>query len=259
MTLAALCVGALSPAAWAQFSLAVSPPRLELRGTPGQTLREVIELSQADIHPGSYKLRTADWTLRPDASVEFSEALAPDSCRPWVAIERREVTVTPGHPYRYRFEVTPPADARPSECRFAILIEGKEQAVGPKLPIGLAARIGVIVYLSIGDVQPRLSVVGSSIASVGGQMLPVLKVRNEGQAHGRLNGFLEGSDASGTALEFASASTPIMPGETRDIALSASRPGNPDAQVELKFPVRVRGKLEWGDSGNTPIDQAFGP
>ncbi len=245
------------PHALAQFALAVSPPRLELSGKPGQTLRQVIELSQADVRAGSYKLRTADWTLRPDASVEFSDALLPGSCRPWVAIERHEVTVTPGRPYRFRFEITPPADAPATECRFAILIEGKEQAVDPRLPIGLSARIGVIVYLAIGDVQPVLTVVGSAAGSINRQGQPVLTIRNEGNAHGRVAGFLSGTDASGTALEFSPGSTPIMPGETRDIALAASRPGSPDAQVDVKFPVTVRGKLEWGTAGSTTIDQLF--
>ena len=247
------------PAALAQFALAVSPPRFELTGKPGMPIRNVIELSQVDVRPGNYTVRTADWTFKPDGSVEFTEPLAPGSCRPWVAIERKEIAVTPGRPYRYRFEVTPPADAAPMECRFALLIEGKEQPAGPGVPIGLSARVGVIVYVAIGDVKPALSVVGSAVQQVNGQPVPTLKVRNDGTAHGRLSGFLNGTDAAGTALEFTAATSPILPGETRDIALSATRPGNTDAQVQIRFPVTVRGKLEWGASGSIPVDQRFAP
>ena len=68
---------------------------------------------------------------------------------PWVAIESRQITVAPGGKYRYRFEVSPPADAPAGECRFAIMIEGDEQNVqtpgGPSFPI--AGRLGVIVYV----------------------------------------------------------------------------------------------------------------
>ena len=252
-------VGVLCPVAFAQFALAVSPPRFELKAKPGAAIREVIELSQIDARAGSYTVRTADWTFKPDATVDFIDPLAPGSCRPWVAIERKEVTVTPGRPYRFRFEVAPPADTPPMECRFAILIEGKEQAASANMPIGLSARVGVIVYVAVGDVKPALGVVGGAVQTVNGQKVPVLKVRNDGTAHGRLGGFLRGTDASGTALEFTAASLPILPGETRDIALSATRPGNADAAVQISFPVTVRGKLEWGDSGSTEIDQRFAP
>ncbi len=247
------------PAAFAQFALAVSPPRFELTGKPGAPIRNVIELSQVDIRPGNYTVRTADWNFKPDGSVDFIDPLAPGSCRPWVGIERKELVVTPGRPYRYRFEVTPPADTAPMECRFAILIEGKEQAAGPGVPIGLSARVGVVVYVAIGDVKPALSVVGNGVQQINGQPVPVLKVRNDGTAHGRLSGFLNGTDASGTALEFTAATSPILPGETRDIALSATRPGNADAQMQVRFPVTVRGKLEWGESGSTTVDQRFAP
>ncbi|MDM0055759.1 hypothetical protein [Variovorax fucosicus] len=257
--LLALGLGALCPVAFAQFALAVSPPRFELTGKPGTPIRSVIELSQVDVRPGNYTVRTADWTFKPDGSVDFIDALAPGSCRPWVAIERKELLVPPGRPYRYRFEVTPPADATPTECRFAVLIEGKEQAAGPGVPIALSARVGVIVYVAIGDVKPALSVVGSMVQPVNGQPVPTLKVRNDGTAHGRLSGFLNGTDASGTALEFTAATSPILPGETRDIALSATRPGNIDAQVQVRFPVTVRGKLEWGESGSITVDQRFAP
>ncbi|MEJ8846927.1 hypothetical protein [Variovorax rhizosphaerae] len=251
--------GAACPAALAQFALAVSPPRFEIRAEPGKAARQVIELSQVDARPGGYSVRTADWRLQADGSVDFKEELAPGSCRPWVAIERREVVVSPGRPYRYRIEVMPPADTPPMECRFAVLIEGKEQAAGPGVPVGLAGRIGVIVYVAVGKVQPALAIVGSAVQQVNGQRTPILKVRNDGNAHGRLAGFLAGTDASGTALEFTAASAPILPGETRDIALAATRPGNADAQVQVRFPVTVRGKLEWGEAGTTEIDERFGP
>lgn len=251
-----LALAALLPAQ-AQFSLAVSPPRVELGAKPGVPLREVLEFTHTDARPGAYKVKTADWTLRPDGGVDFSDELQPGSCRPWVAIERREVTVTPGRPYRFRFEVSPPADTPPTECRFALMIEGQEQAAGPQLPMALAARIGVIVYVAVGDVAPVLALAGTSVSTLDGRELPLLRVRNSGTAHGRLAGFLKGTDAGGTKLEFQPASTPIMPGETRDIALVATRPGDTDSQVTVRFPLTVTGKLEWGRSGSFSVDQRF--
>ena len=55
--------------------------------------------------------------------------LRPGSCRPWVAIDRSDLTIPGGGRARFRFEVTPPADAPTGECRFALMIEGDEPAV----------------------------------------------------------------------------------------------------------------------------------
>ncbi len=243
--------------AWAQFSLAVSPPRFELSAKPGDRLREVLELTHSDTVAGAYKFKTADWTLRPDASVDFSDDLLPGSCRPWIVIERRELSITPGRPYRFRFEVTPPAGTPPMECRFAVMIEGQQPAAAPGVPIALGARIGVIVYVAVGDVAPALELAGTSVQQVDGRATPVLKIRNTGNAHGRLAGFLTGTDASGTALELQASTTPVMAGETRDIPLLATRPGDTETAVAVRFPVTVGGKLEWGKNGSLPVQQRF--
>ena len=248
---------AWSSRAQAQFALAVSPPRFELAAKPGETVRAVIELTNGDVRTGVYTVKTADWSLHPDTSVEFSDALLPGSCRPWVAIERRELSVAPGRPYRFRLEMSPPADTAPTECRFAVMIEGAQPAAAPGMPIALGARIGVIVYLAVGDVAPSLELEGSAVKTFDGQPAPVLKIRNTGTAHGRLTGFLSGTDASGTPLEIQAVSTPILAGETRDIALVATRPGDTDTPVAIRFPITITGKLEWGKSGSIPIDQRF--
>ena len=250
----ALCVSA-----HAQFSLAVSPPRFELSTRPGQTVREVIELTQKDTQAGAYQLKTADWTLRSDGAVEFSDALLPGSCRPWVAIERRELSISTGRPYRFRFEAAPPADTPPVECRFAIMIEGRESTKPRDMPIALAARIGVVVYLAVGDVAPVLELAGTSVRTIDGRPTPVLTIRNSGSAHGRLAGFLEGKDADGAAFELQPSTIPIMPGETREIPLVANKPGDTDTAITVRFPATAKGKLDWGKNGSLPVSQQFAP
>ena len=258
VVLAALLI-ASSLSAHAQFSLAVSPPRFELSAKPGDRIREVLELTHSDTKPGAYKFKTADWILRPDGSVEFTDELAPGSCRPWVAIERRELVITPGRPYRFRIEVTPPPDTPPTECRFAVMIEGQQPASTPGAPIALGARIGVIVYVTVGDVAPALELAGTAVMPVEGRPTPVLRIRNSGTAHGRLAGFLTGTDPDGAALELQAATTPIMAGETRAIPLVATRPGDTETAVAIRLPLTVRGKLEWGKNGSLPIEQRFTP
>jgi fimbrial chaperone protein len=239
------------------FAALVSPPRFELTAKAGDKVRQVMEITNAGGAAAKYKIRTADWTLADDGSVKFDEALGQGSCRPWVAIESKQITVPAGGKNRYRFEVSPPADAPVGECRFAIMIEGDEQAVqtpnGPSFPI--AGRLGVIVYVSIGEAQPRLEVAGTKVALVNEVPVPILLVKNSGNAHGRITGFLSGTDASGKKIEFTPSTLPILVGETRAISLVPY--GDKDEVVKVAFPVTIKGKLEWGDNQSTPFDQTF--
>jgi hypothetical protein len=254
-------VAGLSVANAADFALAVSPPRFELELKPGEKSRQVLEITNASPEATALSAKTADWSLAPDSSVTFYDDLQPGSCRPWVAIERRELTVSAGRPYRFRFEINAPADAPTGECRFAIMLEGQEQLSraqgGPAIPF--SARLGVVVYVAMGGAAPALSVTGTAVQSINGKPTPVLLVRNSGTAHGRMGGFLSGSDASGKSFEFSPSSLPILPGETRAVALNATRPGDQDTEVQVQFPVTVRGKLEWGKGQTQNLDQRFAP
>ena len=85
------------------------------------------------------------------------------------------------------------------------MIEGDDQVVqsqsGPSVPV--AGRVGVIFYVAVGDVAPVLDITAAGTREiVNGARLPILKVRNTGNAHGRLSGFLSGTDARGQELEF---------------------------------------------------------
>lgn len=258
--MALLLPAALLPAAaQAQgFAAYISPPRFEVQADAGKPLRQVLEIQHVGQQKGNYRVYTADWTFNPDNSVSFSTELAPDSCRPWVAIERRELSIEPGARYRYRFEITPPPGTPARECRFALMIEGLEPArVQGDLNFPVGGRIGVIVYATIGDAAPKLEITGTRVAQVDGQPSAVVEVRNLGNAHGRLEGFVNGTDASGARFEMAPADLPILPGETRRIAITpVAENGKPTPTV--RFPLVVKGNLEWGKN-RLPLDASFAP
>lgn len=238
------------------FAALVSPPRFELATQPGKTLRGVIEVSNRSTAPGRYLIHTADWSFSPDFSVSFHDDLQAGSCRPWVAIERPEVVVPGGGTLRYRFEVTVPADAPAGECRFAVMIEGAEPSIARSqgLDMPVTGRIGVIVYLTIGDGAPDLEVFGPKISTLNGQLIPTLRVHNSGTAHGRMTGFLTGTDAKGITYDFAPSDFPILPHEEREVFLTPSTAK--DDHPTLTFPVTVKGTLEWGKH-RTELDQIF--
>ena len=60
-------------------------------------------------------------------------------------------------------------------------------------------------------------------------------------------------------MSFAPSSMPILPGETRAIALNATRPGDPDTAVQPQLPVTIKGKLEWGKGQSASLEQRFAP
>ena len=249
--------GAVPPSAQAQgFAALVSPPRFELAAQPGKTLRSVVEVSNRSTAPARYLIHTADWTFSPDFSVTFHDDLQPGSCRPWVAIERPEVTVPGGGTLRYPFEVALPANAVVGEFRFAVMMQGAEPSIARSqgLDMPVTGRIGVIVYMTIGDGAPDLEVFGPKVETLNGQRIPALRVHNSGTAHGRMTGFLTGKDAKGISYDFTPSDFPILPHEERVVFLTPSTAT--DDHPTLTYPVTVKGTLEWGKQ-RTELDQKF--
>ena len=258
VTLAAIGL-ALGGAARAQFAAAVTPPRFEISVEPGQVTRQVFEITQAIPGASTYRVYTTDWSMDASGALTFYETLQPGSCRPWVAIERKEVTVARGARVRFRFEVAPPANVTPQECRFALMIESKPQDVktGDIASFPMNGRIGVIVYVSVGGAKAVLEPGATSVGPFDGRPTPLLAVHNSGNATGRLSGILKGTDAVGITLEFTPEAVPILPGQTRRIALQPYEPGPrapvsasaPAARRQLQWPLSLRGTLEYGPSG----------
>lgn len=233
------------------FSAYVLPPRFEAGAAPGETYRNVIEIQNSSAQPARFGIRTADWVLDENGEISFDYDLAPGSCRPWVGLEALEVRLEGNGRKRFRFEVAVPAGTPAQQCRFAIMIEGDplENAQG----LSVSGRIGVVVYLDIGDVAARLRVLGSKVENQGERQLPALLVVNEGNAHGRLQGFVDGRDSKGRRWTFAPASHPILPGSKRVIVLTPI--GEPeDSEVPaMAFPVAIEGNLDWREQ-RIPVD-----
>jgi hypothetical protein len=239
------------------FSALISPPRVETAAKPGQNTRQVLEVSQVGPSPGRFRVYTSDWTLNASGGVDFSEELKPGSCRPWVALEKRDLTVPGNSKVRFRFEISPPADAPSSECRFAIMFEGLDTStVSPGgLSFPVSGRIGVIVYAGMPGNAMQLQVVNQSVSKDASKQ-PILQVSNTGTAHGRVTGLLTGVDAKGTKLEFTPSTLPVMPGETRTISLGANVEGSTAPVSAIQYPVTIKGALEWGGK-RVPYEHTF--
>lgn len=245
--LIAMCGLLLSAAVGAQgFSALVTPPRFEDTAKPGTIYRNVVEITNVSPERATFMLKTADWELDDNASAVFSDALAPGSCRPWVGIEAPTIAVDANTKRRYRFEVAVPADAPSGECRFAIMLEGEPETAKGAVPVPVSGRIGIIVYLTIGDAAAKFDVVGSHVQTVDGRALPALRLRNSGNAHGRMEGLVDGKDANGRSFTFVPSNLPILAGETRSVVLTPEGDNPETPAPPIVYPLTLKGRLDWG-------------
>lgn len=257
LALSALLLALVLPATAAAqgFSAHVLPPRFEDAAQPGTTYRNVIEIQNTSPEAVRFGVRSADWDLDDEGGVHFDYALAPDSCRPWVGLEAREIRLDPNGRKRLRFEVAVPPGTPARQCRFAIMIEGDPQKTEAGLAV--AGRIGVIVYLDIAGASANLRVAQARVVNVQGRELPVLTVVNEGNAHGRLEGFLDSRDGNGRRWTLAPANDPILPGRQRDIPLFPVGEAEDVELPPIAYPIRLEGKLDWR-SQRVPVDAVVG-
>lgn len=252
-----LCILASGPAQAQGFSALISPPRVETAVKPGQVTRQVLEVTQVGPQPGRFRVYTNDWRINATGGVDFFEDLQSGSCRQWVALERRDLTVPGNGKSRFRFEIAPPADSPVIECRFAIMFEGLDSATvssGGGVSFPVSGRIGVIVYANMVGTQAELKVLTQRISGDSAR-LPTLDIVNSGNAHGRVTGLLNGTDAKGIKLEFTPSTLPILPGETRAITMSANVEGGPPV-TQINYPVTVKGALEWSGQ-RQPFEHTF--
>jgi hypothetical protein len=244
------------------FAGVVVPARFELRARPGQVVANVLEIGNDAVTPDEFSVRTADWELSKQGGVVLhDESLQPGSCRPWVRIERRTVQLPPRSTRRFRFEVHVPPDTPPVECRFALVVQSTSEKL-PEIRSGnivmpVQGRLGVIVYVAVGDVAPKLEVRSVELGEQNGMLVPLATVHNSGTAHGRIEGVLQGTDAAGRRVEFSVSTFPILAGETRAIPIwPADEPGPGSTPPAWSPPLRLRGDIEW-PGGKHRVDRTL--
>lgn len=261
-----LTVGvAIGPSnARAMFDGAVSPPRFELKAGPGEVIRQSVAITNGATQPARYSVKTADWELDATGNVQYYEgAPGPSSCRPWLRVERHAISVGPQTNRNYRFEIHVPPDASAGECRFALLVSGDAATVKPggsALQIPIVGRLGVIVYLAVGEAKPVLKLSKIGMRRTNGTTRPFATFSNAGNAHGRVTGALLARDATGRTVELVAEEAPILPGSTNTIALNPVRYASGEAATfssDLVPPLHVRGKLQFMGGGEVSIDQVI--
>lgn len=237
------------------FAAGITPSRFELEAEPGALIRETVTIVNPGTADAEYLFRTVDWQLDEASGVQYVEdTLAEGSCRPWVRLERRNVTIRAGASRNYRFEVQVPADAAPGLCRFAIMIEPSEAytaRIGDgEVSLPIVGRYAVISYVTIGDAAAVIENLGLSRIDSSGLQLPAITVRNTGTAHDRASGQITAVDATDTRYSLVPSSFPVLPGRTETLAFlpETDTAGQSPLTLErqLQYPVRLNGRIEIG-------------
>jgi len=248
------------PAAPVAFELMVSPSRFLLAAKAGESVSQSIDLENLGVADLPLAIRTLDWSFSNNANPVFSDALTAGSCRPWVALERRQLSVAAKQKRVYRFQVDVPADAGPRECRFMIAFEGGNPAAvpsidgagGARMRAPVSARIAVPVYIAVAGARPKLAGGELLVVTRGAQRFPAIRVTNAGDAHGRLSGLVDAVDGDGNDIMLEPVALPILPGQTAVIELSPFA-GRGERPRNIVWPLRITGRLEW-DDGSLSIE-----
>ena len=255
-----LCGAAASAA---PFEIAVSPSRFELTARSGARLGQSLDIHNLGVGATEIAVRTIDWRYSPEGEISYHDELLPGSCRPWVTLERRTLSVPARGKRSFRFQIDPPADAPRGECRFMVALEGMEpaqqtiiQSGGASLSLPVTGRIAVAVYVMLNGAEPRLEMREVGMGPVAGKSAPRVQVHNSGDAHGRLEGALDATDAQGRSFSLVVEGTPILPGQTRTLALVPRGEDPQSPAPQPSYPVKASGLLDW-DKGSFKMNMEF--
>jgi fimbrial chaperone protein len=246
----------------APFEIAVSPARFELSGKVNSRVGQSFDMYNVGKAATEVSVRTLDWSYSETGGITYIDELLPNSCRPWVTLERKTVKIGANSKAAFRFQVEVPADAVRGECRFMLAIEGVEPAYksvieggGASLSLPVSGRIAVAVYMAVNGGESKLEVTQIGMQDINGKRTPSVTVTNKGDAHGRLDGVLDAVDAKGQAFELTPESTPIMPGQTRTLPLSQKTEPN-QKPIDVTYPIKSKGTLDW-EKGSFKINVEF--
>ena len=234
------------------FAAVITPPRFELSVKAGDRVATRSSRSPTRCRtPTVIRARTTDWKFDARDVVQFDDAL--DARQLPARGSRSSAARSPiagGGNYRFRFEIAPPADAPPGECRFALmLIEGDEQTVadGGQRDVRRSPRALASSCTRRSPTRSRSSkswharrASSTTNRRAGRRRAATLATRTAGSS-----GFLSGSDAAGqkSRVQHLDAADPARR-NARPRADRARRAAT--SRCKIVVPVTIRGKLEWG-------------
>ena len=213
--------------------IGLSPPRLTLTGSPGQTITETVTLITNNSERLQVGVEISDWTLDIAGNVTFLPANSLEhSAADWISLESTDFFLEPNSSRDLRVSVTIPPDAEGGtyhDMVFFRVIPPESALTG--VGVVTTTRIGLTVYITVaGTEQSSAEVVDffqEDEASV------TLAIANTGNTLMRLGGQIELRDETGKVKHNVEVpNVPILRDSERELTL-------PLPQVEAGFYVAL--------------------
>ncbi|QSJ17193.1 molecular chaperone [Nostoc sp. UHCC 0702] len=272
--LAAISAIALSCNPASAISIAVSPPRFELKLDQAKASTQVFRVTNMGSKPATFKIYVQGWQLDEKNEIQAVQPTE-QSLDQWIVVNPLQFTIPPRQSQTVRFSIRPRVKPQVGEHRALIFVEeiasqNDTEQKKDSVDVKVVGRFGVAVYGYAGDVK-RVGVLNS--VAVDTKLNPVkakFDISSQGNAYVRLKGqytiwnaakypganvtkqipelekpqakLPDGLLAAGTLP-----STPVLPDTRRQILLSIAKKLPPG-----KYVLDLNGELN-----GTPVDQGI--
>ena len=218
----------------------ITPLNFQLEADEGDQLAQTLTLVNSSREPVPVKIEAVNWSLDAEGRRLYNPPEARlDDCRSWWPAGFIDLLIQPGSSIGQSIDIRVPAELEDEfECRFAL-------AVYQVHSTGLGVPVYVPVVIAAEGAEPDIEFERVLLGQDDQGKKPMVMIRNEGTAHARVYGMLQGDDGQGQELDLIVRPTEILPGESRGARLLIGRRGG--GEVYWSPPVTVEGKLIYGE------------
>lgn len=187
------------------FGIGLQPTTVEMTVVPGDRNRQVVNI--ANVHTEqtiSLTLGLADWSLDEDGQIRLAPPGedAKSSAADWARFSPAFITLKPGESEQIIVDMSTPSRLKRSgDYRFALLASTilPEERSGQS-GVWKKYQIATLFYLTTGPAASEPEITQSQILTdEDGKTTLELQIENKGNAHARLNGYIEFDNASKSA------------------------------------------------------------
>lgn len=201
--------------------MSVSPPRLELTLELGQSVTEVIRVSNSATGETHFKAYTMDWILSQKGEfIPIPSGSGDRSASPWITINPREFDIAPGGTQELRLGIKVPRDAA-GGYRSVVFVESAPSRISGTFGAAVVGRVGVVVYITVAGTAVRSGNITDLSAEFDGEkgiLSGNIGFENTGNVHLRLAGSVEIRDTAGmTVAKVDIPGTVSLPGTYREV------------------------------------------
>ena len=219
------------------FGIGLQPSTVELSVEPAKTQRQIVTIGNVHTEKTiALTLSLADWTL--DGAGQLVLDAPGESERSgadWVRFSPARVLLEPGTKQDVTVEITPPASiAHKGDHRFALLATTRLPDERAGAGVWSKYQLASLFYLTLAPASSEPAVV-SVVQPDDAPDLLRMTVRNDGDAHARLQGMASLRAASGDVVGELEINTVVLDNSARtvDLRVPAERLGTGEYTVDF--------------------------